>query len=503
MKYTKSCTLILLVVLMTILMAACGKGNTSADNQANPTQTTTNETTTPTEKVTNDITPTPTKGPNEESSPEITPETTSTPEETSTPEITPEATPSPETTPEITVEATIQATKTPTKAPTAEVTKVPTAVPTKTAEATKAPTKVPANTSSGNTKQKIRDVIAKVTTSSMSRQEKIRAVHDWLVCNVYYDTTYTQHTPDEVMSKGIAVCTGYSETFQLFMNELGIPCILVTGWAGGDNHEWNAVQMDDGKWYHIDITWDDPLFGGHSDYKDGRNLRYDYFLIPRSVISRDHSIDSIVSSPEGSSMTYNDWVIKTKKAEEQAAEEKRKAEEKKKEIETQTSKWQANNYTVYSAATASELTSKVTEIKTAGKYTFVYTNKDMNIFQIEDCINSNNNLIVTEIAYFHGSYSTTVSITAILFSDFVASISKKTGFPAYYVNSKEELIAAFDAIAASDSQTGVAIIYTERTVLKSVVTGYRFEVNGNKFRHYDNSSQYENGYYYNTFVMVE
>ena len=59
------------------------------------------------------------------------------------------------------------------------------------------------------------------------------------------------------------VCEGYSRAFKVLCDELGIPCVLVEGYAQGsllDNaelHMWNYVQLD-GKWYVVDTTWNDP-----------------------------------------------------------------------------------------------------------------------------------------------------------------------------------------------------------------------------------------------------
>ena len=48
----------------------------------------------------------------------------------------------------------------------------------------------------------------------------------------------------------------------------------VTGWAG-EAHAWNIVKVD-GQWYHLDTTWNDPVFsasaGDMSDY-----VSYKYF----------------------------------------------------------------------------------------------------------------------------------------------------------------------------------------------------------------------------------
>ena len=67
------------------------------------------------------------------------------------------------------------------------------------------------------------------------------------------------------------VCQGYSETFKMFCDYYGVPAVCITGDTGGP-HMWNAVLMEDGLWYVLDITWDD---GGDELSEVYRN----YFLI--------------------------------------------------------------------------------------------------------------------------------------------------------------------------------------------------------------------------------
>lgn len=75
----------------------------------------------------------------------------------------------------------------------------------------------------------------------------------------------------------------------MLAREVGLGSILISGegysfdnWGG---HAWNIVNVD-GKLYHIDTTWDDPI-----SY-DGRDiLRYDYFLIDDDTMSKNHRWD--------------------------------------------------------------------------------------------------------------------------------------------------------------------------------------------------------------------
>lgn len=105
-----------------------------------------------------------------------------------------------------------------------------------------------------------------------TRYAKLKSIHDQ-ICKM---TTYTLnepmvHQPTGVFLKGKAVCEGYAEALKLLCDREGIPCLIVVGTGNGGAHEWNYVQMEDGKWYGVDATWDD---------QDAQGLIfYDYFLV--------------------------------------------------------------------------------------------------------------------------------------------------------------------------------------------------------------------------------
>ena len=89
----------------------------------------------------------------------------------------------------------------------------------------------------------------------MTDFEKIIAVHDYMINNYVYDITDADQTMLIMLDK-VGVCAAYSEAFQHMMNTLGIEGTLVRSEAMG--HIWNMVKLD-GEWYHIDVTWDDPV----------------------------------------------------------------------------------------------------------------------------------------------------------------------------------------------------------------------------------------------------
>lgn len=92
-----------------------------------------------------------------------------------------------------------------------------------------------------------------------------------------------------------AVCSGYAAAFQLMAVRLGAECRRVKGieLRDGAPHEWNLLNLD-GAWYHVDVTWDDPVFAG--DALDGYRS-YDYFCVTTDEILENHALDDPDSCP--------------------------------------------------------------------------------------------------------------------------------------------------------------------------------------------------------------
>lgn len=117
-----------------------------------------------------------------------------------------------------------------------------------------------------------REAIGQVISGSMSDYEKELAIHDWMLEHGQYDTNRLNNLPDYQPNPDngnpygfligrVGICSGYTSTFQLFMDLLGVECITVSGYSnhsGRENHAWNMVRLD-GEWYCVDVTWDDPI----------------------------------------------------------------------------------------------------------------------------------------------------------------------------------------------------------------------------------------------------
>lgn len=122
--------------------------------------------------------------------------------------------------------------------------------------------------------------------------EKMKYVHDWIVDNANYETSKGSNTSNIygcLVNKKV-ICEGYARAFKYLMDELNIPCILVSGTAIDENgkserHAWNYVYIKN-NWYAIDTTWDDPIIIGKG--KVDSKIKYKYFLKGSDEIGKNH-----------------------------------------------------------------------------------------------------------------------------------------------------------------------------------------------------------------------
>ncbi|MCH5209428.1 MAG: hypothetical protein J1F01_00515 [Oscillospiraceae bacterium] len=97
--------------------------------------------------------------------------------------------------------------------------------------------------------------IEDLINEDMSDVEKVLTVHDYIIANYAYDYSYSNRSLDTMVMDKKGVCHGYVHLFGYMMNKLGIECQAVP--SDENAHIWNKVKID-GKWYHIDVTSDDP-----------------------------------------------------------------------------------------------------------------------------------------------------------------------------------------------------------------------------------------------------
>lgn len=133
-----------------------------------------------------------------------------------------------------------------------------------------------------------------------SRKDKLGYFNDYLTkTNSFNNSTNLYYIDDSCRSCEAAligrtgnegpVCESYAEAFKLLCDRADIPCVVVNGTSDNGSsksgHMWNYVQMENGKWYAVDVAWNDPtvnnsMLGAVSGYENR-----DYFLIGSETVN--------------------------------------------------------------------------------------------------------------------------------------------------------------------------------------------------------------------------
>ena len=142
---------------------------------------------------------------------------------------------------------------------------------------------------------------------SGSDYEKAKAIHDYLCANNTYSSAITDTSYNAYGSLVLkdSVCQGYAHAFKIMCDLNGLDCICVSGTGistdGSERHMWNIVKID-GKWYAVDVTWDDQS-----------RILYDYFLsgsdtadthFNKKKFTSTHIADSAYTYPTLSKTAY-------------------------------------------------------------------------------------------------------------------------------------------------------------------------------------------------------
>ncbi len=130
----------------------------------------------------------------------------------------------------------------------------------------------------------IDELIAKEISFDDSLYDQIKTFHDYIINHTKYDVTRNETNDSTYLSyiaygplfQGYATCNGYTDVMAIFLNRLGIPNYKIATTKSdleSEGHVWNAVYYE-GKWVHLDLTWDDPVGKDGKDY-----LQHKYFLV--------------------------------------------------------------------------------------------------------------------------------------------------------------------------------------------------------------------------------
>lgn len=131
--------------------------------------------------------------------------------------------------------------------------------------------------------KKLDAILKKIIKSSMTQEQKVKAIHDFVVKHITYDSKYQdEHTIESIITTidiGKGVCGDYSLLFLHLCRRASIPCVFEAGSYFTLNHAWNSVYVN-GKWLFVDTTWDDGENG---------KILYKYYLKDKYTFMKSHT----------------------------------------------------------------------------------------------------------------------------------------------------------------------------------------------------------------------
>lgn len=126
----------------------------------------------------------------------------------------------------------------------------------------------------------IDNVFAEVITANMTDEQKVTALHDYLVQHMVYDQNANNNlgiekrNAYEALVNGIGVCQGYTLAYAALLKKAGVEVAYCK--SRKMNHIWNYVKLN-GKWYHADLTYDDATAA--SQVGETGYVKHTYFLL--------------------------------------------------------------------------------------------------------------------------------------------------------------------------------------------------------------------------------
>ncbi|MCF0131661.1 MAG: hypothetical protein HUJ71_08015 [Pseudobutyrivibrio sp.] len=124
-----------------------------------------------------------------------------------------------------------------------------------------------------------------------SDYDKVKYVFETLINNVEYDTNSEDNQNIvSVFLNQRTVCQGYSDAAWYMLEELGVPCTVITGNAHGEPHAWNLVKMD-GNYYYMDVTWGNSRYLS-TDSMEEKHVNYAYMSMTTDELLATHELDT-------------------------------------------------------------------------------------------------------------------------------------------------------------------------------------------------------------------
>ena len=138
--------------------------------------------------------------------------------------------------------------------------------------------------------EKIKEIIDIKTHGISDDFEKEQIIHDYIIekCEYVKKTGGDYSSAYGCLVNGSASCEGYAKAMKYLLDEADVENYIAAGNTTDENgasqgHAWNIVRID-GEYYHVDVTWDDPI-------ESSVENKYAYFNITDEEISATHDAE--------------------------------------------------------------------------------------------------------------------------------------------------------------------------------------------------------------------
>lgn len=125
----------------------------------------------------------------------------------------------------------------------------------------------------------VNNIIKSNIKDNMTNKEKITTIHNYIIEQSKYATDEIRaknpngeyNKASYILKNKYGTCGAYADLMSIFLYEFNINNIKVSS----ETHIWNLVSINK-EWYHLDLTWDDPIMSDGSDRLDSLFLLIKY-----------------------------------------------------------------------------------------------------------------------------------------------------------------------------------------------------------------------------------
>lgn len=145
-----------------------------------------------------------------------------------------------------------------------------------------------------------------IGNKNLSDVEKALLIHDRLAILCEYDFGNAENRFDMygALVNRVSVCQGYAEAYEYLLEEVGIDSYICSSKAL--YHAWNIVSIN-GKWYHVDVTWDDYAWQVGERGAEGVVVHDNFLRSSDGIYATGHEATDYDTTPSDTTYDHYFW----------------------------------------------------------------------------------------------------------------------------------------------------------------------------------------------------